>query len=73
MAFIVCGNRKYTVFNIEEKMLMNKSLSELTRNELFAVLLCGERPKEGFTLNDYAKEWNLRVEQEGGFEISASD
>ena len=44
-------------------------LSELTRDELFDVLLCGGKLKDGFSLNDYMEEWNLRVKQEGGFEV----
>lgn len=44
-------------------------LSNLSRNELFGVLLCGEKPKEGIGLNAYMEEWNARVKKEGGYEV----
>lgn len=39
-------------------------LSNLSRDELFGVLLCGEKPKEGISLNEYMEEWNVRVKKE---------
>ena len=45
-------------------------LSNLSRDELFGVLLCGEKPKEGISLNEYMEEWNVRVEKEGGYEVT---
>lgn len=44
-------------------------LSNLSRDELFGVLLCGEKPKEGISLNEYIEEWNARVKKEGGYEV----
>lgn len=45
-------------------------LSNLSRDELFGVLLCGEKPKEGVSLNEYMEEWNIRVKKEGGYEVT---
>lgn len=45
-------------------------LSNLSRDELFGVLLCGEKPKEGISLNEYMEEWNVRVKKEGGYEVT---
>lgn len=47
-------------------------LSNLSREELFGVLLCGEKPKEGISLNEYMEEWNARVKKEGGYEVIVS-
>lgn len=44
-------------------------LSNLSRDELFGVLLCGEKPKEGISLNEYMEEWNARVKKEGEYEV----
>ncbi len=35
-------------------------LSNLSNEELFGVLLCGEKPLENITINDYVEEWNKR-------------
>lgn len=48
------------------------SLSEVSREELFGVLLCGEKPKDGISIEEYMKEWNFRVEKEGGYEVDVS-
>lgn len=45
------------------------NLSDMSREELFVVLLCGKQPLEGTTLQDYVNEWNARVEKDGGFEV----
>lgn len=47
-------------------------LSKFTREELFDVLLCGKSPREGFTKQDYAEEWNNRLKKEGPFVIDFS-
>ena len=47
-------------------------LSKLTKEELFDVLLCGKSPKEGYTKQDYAEEWNDRLQREGPFVIDFS-
>lgn len=33
---------------------------ELTNEEMFKVLLCGEKPKGGYSIQDYVEEWNER-------------
>lgn len=45
------------------------NLSNMSREELFDVLLCGKQPVEGATLQEYAEEWNARVEKYGGYEV----
>ena len=45
------------------------NLSNVSRKELFDVLLCGKQPLEGTTFQEYVKEWNTRVEKDGGFEV----
>ena len=45
------------------------NLSNMTREELFDVLLCGKQPVEGATLQEYVEEWNARVEKYGGYEV----
>ena len=36
------------------------NLSNLSNEELFGVLLCGEKPLKNVTINDYVEEWNKR-------------
>lgn len=47
-------------------------LSNLSREELFGVLLCGEKPINGISLQEYVQEWNVRVAKEGGYEVNVS-
>lgn len=44
-------------------------LSGAPIEELFDVLLGGGFPKDGITLEEYADEWNKRVDKEGGYEV----
>lgn len=44
-------------------------LSGVPIEELFDVLLGGGSPKDGTTLEEYADEWNKRVDKEGGYEV----
>ena len=37
------------------------SFPELTDNEIFGVLMCGQKPIGGYTIQDYVDEWNKRV------------
>ena len=45
------------------------NLKDVSIEELFEVLLCGKEPIKGITLLEYMKEWNNRVEKDGGYEI----
>lgn len=45
------------------------NLKDVSTEELFEVLLCGKEPIKGITLLEYMKEWNNRVEKDGGYEI----
>lgn len=47
-------------------------LSNLSREELFGVLLYGEKPINGISLKEYVQEWNVRVAKEGGYEVDVS-
>lgn len=38
------------------------NLTKLSNEELFGVLLCGEKPIENATIQDYAEEWNKRCD-----------
>lgn len=39
------------------------NISKLSNEELFSVLLCGEKPVDGFTMDDYVNEWNKRCDE----------
>lgn len=45
-------------------------LQELTKEEIFEVLLCGNQPKDGYTIKDYIKEWNERVAKGAAFQVN---
>lgn len=48
------------------------SFPELTDNELFGVLLCGEKPMGGYTIEDYAEEWNKRCDNGMRYEVQVT-
>lgn len=35
-------------------------IANLSNEDLFSVLLCGEKPLEPYTIQDYVIEWNKR-------------
>ena len=45
-------------------------LSKLSDEELFCVLMCGEPPKDGYSIQDYVNEWNDRVDKGMRYEVS---
>ena len=45
------------------------NLSNMSSEELFDVLLCGKQPLEGTTLQECVKEWNRRIDKDGGYEV----
>ena len=45
------------------------SFPEVTKEEIFKVLLCGEKPKGGYTIQDYVEEWNKRVADGATFQV----
>jgi len=47
----------------------NMNILELTNEELFKVLLCGEKPKNGYAIDDYIKEWNNRCDNGMKYEV----
>lgn len=47
-------------------------LSKLPDEELFGVLLCGEAPKDGHTIQDYMEEWNKRCDDGMKYEVEVS-
>lgn len=43
---------------------------ELTNEEIYNVLLCGDKPKGcGYTIQDYVDEWNDRVANGEKFQV----
>jgi hypothetical protein len=48
----------------------NINITEIADDELFSVLLCGCEPKYGYTVNDYAEEWNRRCDHGMQYEVN---
>ena len=42
---------------------------ELSNEEIFKVLLCGEKSKGGYSIQDYVEEWNDRVANGERFQV----
>ena len=42
---------------------------ELSNEEIFDVLLCGGKPREGYAIQDYVDEWNDRVANGERFQV----
>lgn len=38
-------------------------ISNLSNDDLFSVLLCGDEPIKPYTVQDYANEWNKRCSE----------
>jgi len=42
---------------------------EFTDEEIYRVLICGEKPKGGYTIEEFVEEWNSRCEKGMNFQV----